>query len=172
MALYAWCMALGLRIAVPVLCESSVRNRPPRSSHGKSVPWFGPSLPAHPLRLCPLLILLKLLQSAKVRLLQSLLLNPLLTQSCGAIGHAVTFGVDGCICCAHKPSPSPLALFNQKSTSLSATRTCRPEHNGRIGVSVGMSAWLAMPAWLRHLHWRSPSMGSLLLLLSMCTVAW
>src|SRR5437870_2728075 len=165
-------MALGLRIAVPVLCESSVMNRPPRSSHGKSVPWFGPSHPPRPLRLCPLLILLKLLQSAKVRLLQSLLLNPLLTQSCGAIGHAANCAVDGFICCAHKPSPSPLALFTHKSTSLSATMTCSPEHNGRIGVSVGMSACFAMPALLLHLHLRSPSMGSLLLWLSICTVAW
>ena len=146
-------------------CQESTTTLKPASA---SVPWFGPSHPAHPLRLCPLLIPLKLLQSAKVRLH----LNPLLTQSCGAIGLAVTCAVDGCICCAHKPSPSPLAPFTHKSTSLSATMTCRPEHNGRIGVSVGMSAWLAMPALRLHLHLRSPSLGSLLLWLSLCTVAW
>jgi hypothetical protein len=48
---------------------------------------------------------------------------------------------------------------------------CKPEHNGHTTVSVGGSAWLGMHALLLPLHLKSLSMGSQMLLLSMCNVA-
>ena len=46
-ALYAWSMVLARAIVVPALFERSVKNLQQRSSLGKSVPLFGPSLLTH-----------------------------------------------------------------------------------------------------------------------------
>lgn len=146
-AQYAWSMVLALRIAVPVHCEHSVRKPPRRTNHDKSAPFFGP---LHPFRLNPLLTLLPLPASVKGRLF-----SPLLPLFCGEIGHGVCFVVAGLVCCAHKLSNSPFALFPQKRTYPATARLCKPDPNEPIGVSAGSSAWLAMPTHLRHLY--SPS---------------
>src|SRR6266566_2515760 len=151
-ALCASSTVLGLRIAAPVLSESSVKNQLRPSNRGASVRFVGQSLPTHrfgrSLHLDPL-HLRRLWWSLRHL---NLLPNPLLTQSCGEIGNAVKYAVDGCVCFAHKPSTSPLALRNSKRRSRPSHLRCKPEHNGRIGVSVGMSAWLAMRALLRIAH--------------------
>ena len=139
----AWSMVLALRIAVPVLCEHSVKKPPRRTNHGKSAPFFGPF---HPFRLNPLLTLLPLPASVKGRLF-----SPLLPLFCGETGHVACFVVAGLVCCAHKPSSSPFALFHQKWISPATAMACKAEHNEPIGVSAGSSAWLAMPTHLRHL---------------------
>ena len=54
----------------------------------------------------------------------------------------------------HKPSTLPLVLLNKGRKRTPSTLTRKPEHNGRIGGSRGMSDWLAMLAFLRLPHLR------------------
>lgn len=59
---------------------------------------------------------------------------------------AVNYADNGCVCFAHKLSRSPCAFLNRKRALLSAMMRCKLAHNERIGVSVGGSGWLAIPA--------------------------
>ena len=125
-------------------CQETTTTHKPASA---SAPFFGP---LHPFQLNPLLTLLPLPASMKGRLF-----SPLLPLFCGETGHVVCFVVAGLVCCAHKPSSSPFALFHQKRISPATAMACKPEPNEPIGVSAGSSVWLAMPTHLRHLS--SPS---------------
>ncbi len=131
MAQCAWSTALARAIAVPVLCARSVKKPQRLSSHGKSVRWFGLSLPTHlfrqRLRRCLSLFHLNFLP------------NPPPSQSCGVIGHAVPSGVGGSSCFVHKPSCFPLLRFNRSRNTRANRQRDKPALNVRIGVSRGMS---------------------------------
>src|SRR5436305_5856178 len=153
-ALSASSTVLVFAIAALVRSVSSVKNLRQPSKRGASVRFVGPSLLPHLFRLSLHLTPLKLRRLWLSPCHLNLLPNPLLSLSYGEIGNAVKSAVDGCVCFAHKPSTSPLALFNQKRRRNPSPLRCIPEHNGRIGASVGMSAWLAMLAFLRIAHLR------------------
>jgi hypothetical protein len=142
MALYAWCTALVFAIAAPALFESSVKNLPRRGSHGKSVRFFGPSLPPHLFRESLLLPPLKLPRRCLSLLHLNFLPNTLLSQSFGVIGNAVTSGVGGSSCFVHKRFFSLLICFNGRRKKTANRQIDRPEPNVPIGVSHGMSVSL------------------------------
>src|SRR6266496_2536359 len=144
-ALYAWSTGLARAIVVPALFERSVKNPPPRSSHGKSVLLFGPSLPTHLLRQRLLLPPLKLHRCCLSLSHLHLLPNPLRSQSCGVIGHAVPSGVGGSSCFVRKPSFFLLRCFNGRRNKTANRLRDKPAHNAHIGVSRGMNAWPAIP---------------------------
>jgi hypothetical protein len=139
MALCAW--STGLVFAIAVLVHGARSARKPRrlSSHGKSVRWFGLSLPTHlfrqRLRRCLSLFHLNFLP------------HPLLSQSCGVIGHAVPSGVGGSSCFVHKPSCFLLLRCNGRRNTRANRQRDTPELNVRIGVSRGMSV---SPVTLAH----------------------
>jgi len=143
-ALYAWSTGLARAIVVPAFFERSVKNPPPRSSHGKSVLLFGPPLPTHLLRQLLHLSPLKLHRCCLSLSHLHLLPNPLLSQSCGVIGHAAPSGVGGSSCFVRKPSFFLLRCFTCRRKKTANHQRDKPEHNARIGVSRGMSAWLAI----------------------------
>ena len=148
MALCAWSTVLGLRIAVLVLCERSARKPRRLSSHGKSVPCFGLSLPTPLFR--------ERLRRSRSLFPLNFLPSPLLSQSCGVIGHAVPFGVAGCSCFVHKPSCFLPLRCNRRSNTRANRQQDKPARNVRIGVSPGMSA---SPVTLVHpMPYRLPSL--------------
>ena len=102
-------------------CQESTTTKKPASG---SVPWFGPPLRTHLLRQSLHLFPLKL----------HLLPNPLRSQFCGVIGHAVPSGVGGSNCFVHKPFVFLLRRFNWRSNKPANRQTGTPEHNVRIGV--------------------------------------
>ena len=145
MALCAWSTALARAIAVLVHGARSARNPPRPASHGKSVRWFGLSLPTYLFRQRLHLPPFKLLRRCLSLFHLNFPPNPLLSQSCGVIGHAVPFGVGGSNCFVRKPSFFLLRCFNCRRKKIANRQKDKPEHNARIGVSRGMNAWLAIP---------------------------
>src|SRR5438128_452779 len=140
MALCAWSTALARAIAVLVHGARSARNPPRPASHGKSVRWFGLSLPTHLFRQrLPLSHLppWKLLRRCLSLFHLNFPPNPLLSQSCGVIGHAVPSGVAGSSCFVHKPSCSLLLRFNRRRNKTANRQRDKPALNVRIGVSRG-----------------------------------
>jgi len=131
-----WLCAHGLRcshVSLSSLSEAQRSVRKPRrlASHGKWVRWFGLSLPTHLFRQ-------RLRRCLSLFHLNSLP-NPLLSQSCGVIGHAVPSGVAGSSCFVHKPSCFLLLRFHGRSNMSANRLRDTPALNGRIGVSRGMS---------------------------------
>src|SRR5260370_33424570 len=98
--------------------------------------------------------------------------QPFLAQFFGAIGSAVRSGDAGSICSAHKPFGLPLARFSTWRERIFNNMTCKPEHSGRIGDSVGSNVWLVMLVCLRLLHLRSPSTVSQPHLLKYLALMW
>jgi len=139
MALCAWSTALARAIAVLVHGARSASNPPRPASHGKSVRWFGLSLPTHLFRQRLHLPPLKLLRRCLSLFHLNFPPNPLLSQSCGVIGHAVPSGVGGSSCFVHKPSCFLLLRFNRRRNTTANRQRDKPALNVRIGVSRGMS---------------------------------
>jgi hypothetical protein len=131
MALCAWSTVLARVIVVLVLYERSVRKPRRPASHGKSVRCFGLFLPTYLFR--P-----RLPRCLRLFHLNSLP-NPLLSQSCGVIGHAVPSGVGGSSCFVHKPSCFLLLRCHRRSNTSANCQRDTPALNERIGVSRGRS---------------------------------
>src|SRR6266516_4152789 len=140
MALCAWSTVLARAIAVLVRgsaqCQESATTSKPASA---SVRWFGLSLPTHLFRQRLHLPPFKLLRRCLSLFHLNFPPNPLLSQSCGVIGHAVPSGVAGSSCFVHKPSCFLLLRFNRRRNTTANRQRDKPALNVRIGVSRGMS---------------------------------
>jgi hypothetical protein len=111
-------------------CQESTTTRKPRQVSAvvwptTSDPFASTAPPPPPLKLHRCCVSLSLLH---------LLRNPLRSQSCGVIGHAVPSGVAGFSCCAHKPFFFLLRQFRWRRNQPANRQTDTPEHNVRIGV--------------------------------------